>query len=52
MGNRRIAVNHYCVVSRASMWDSPASPSDAVTDNVKVIRIAGKLPSDEGYPLK
>ena len=26
--------------------------ADAVTDNVKVIRIAGKLPSDEGYPLK
>jgi hypothetical protein len=25
---------------------------DEVTDEVKLIRIDGKLPSDEGYPLK
>jgi len=26
--------------------------ADTVTDNVKVIRVDGLLPSDEGYPLK
>ena len=26
--------------------------ADEVTDNVQVVRIDGKLPSDEGYPLK
>lgn len=26
--------------------------ADAVTDDVKVVRVEGKLPSDEGYPLK
>lgn len=26
--------------------------ADAVTDGVKVVRVEGKLPSDEGYPLK
>jgi ABC-type phosphate transport system substrate-binding protein len=26
--------------------------ADQVTDNVQVVRIDGKLPSDEGYPLK
>jgi ABC-type phosphate transport system substrate-binding protein len=28
------------------------APADAVTDNVKVIRVDGLLPSDAGYPLK
>ena len=26
--------------------------ADAVTDGVKVVRVDGKLPSDDGYPLK
>lgn len=26
--------------------------ADAVTDGVKVVRVEGKLPNDEGYPLK
>jgi len=26
--------------------------ADDVTDEIKLIRIDGKLPSDEGYPLK
>jgi len=26
--------------------------ADQVTDSVKVVRVDGKLPSDEGYPLK
>jgi len=26
--------------------------ADEVTDDVKVVRIDGKLPSDPGYPLK